>query len=314
MLRKLLVLSAIITLTLSVKYAAAQEGVAQSSAPQGTAITPQNMERLQVMEDSMLVTVDSMFNAYLPDSHIGYSERFIRQLVKTLKLPNSYQYPFDKLKEKINIIYPDDHSFRIFNWSVDVAQMFRRYYGAIQMSEENLKLYGLIDYTDKLGKGAEDSVLTGGKWYGALYYRIMTTDLNGQKVYTLFGLNEGAVSNKKILDPLTFSNNSAVFGAPVFGVGSTNFPRQPIKRFILEYKKEVHVGLNWDQEKNAIVFDDLVSQVNDPSRKYTYVPSGQYNAFIWGDGMWNFRSNITPILELQDNQAPSDDDKDNKKK
>ena len=304
MLKKLPVLFfATASLSLSAYHASAQVGN----------IAPRDLEKMQIMEDSMMVTVDSMFNAYIPDTHIGYSERLIRQLIKTLKLPNSYLYPFDKLKEKINIISPDDNAFRIFNWSADVSQIFRRYYGAIQMPQENLKLYGLVDYQEQMSKGAEDSVLTGGKWFGALYYRIMTNDVGGQKVYTLFGLNEGPVSNKKILDPLTFSNGGITFGAPIFGVGSTNFPRQPIRRFILEYKKEVHVSMNWDKEKNAIVFDDLVSQVNDPKRKYTYVPSGQYNAFEWDGAIWALRMNIAPITELRDNQAPSEDDKDQKK-
>ena len=273
-------------------------------------ITPQNLEKLQFMEDSMMTTIDSMYNAFLPDTHVGYSERLIRQLVKTLKIPNSYLFPFDRLKEKINIISPEDNSFRIFNWSADVSQIFRRYYGAVQLPAEPLKLYGLVDYTDKLAKGAEDSILTGGKWYGALYYKVMTTEVQGQKVYTLFGLNDGPVSSKKILDPMTISERGVAFGAPIFGIGSANFPRQPIKRFILEYKKGVHVSMNWDPERGAIVYDDLVSQVNDPNRKYTFVPSGEYNAMYWGNDMWNVRTNIMPITILQNGQAPTDDDKD----
>lgn len=262
------------------------------------------------MEDSMMTTVDSMYNAFLPDTHVGYSERLIRQLVKTLKIPNSYLYPFDRLKEKINIIYPDDMSFRIFNWSADVSQIFRRYYGAVQLPTDPLKLYGLVDYTDQIGKGAEDSALTNGRWYGCLYYRIMTTEAQGQKIYTLFGLADGAISSKKVLDPMYMTDHGPVFGAPVFGIGSTNFPRQPIKRFILEYKKGVHVSMNWDPERGAIVYDDLTSQVNDPNRKYTYVPSGEYNAFYWGNDMWNLRTNILPITILKDGQAPTEDDKD----
>ena len=272
----------------------------------GQGITPHDLEKLQIMEDSMLVTVDSMYEAFIPDTHVGYSERFIRQLVKTLKIPNSWQFPFDKLKEKINIIYPDDNAFRIFNWSVDRSVMFKRYYGAVQLPNEKLKLYGLVDYTDQLGKGAEDSVLTRGKWMGALYYRILTNEVEGRKIYTLFGFSESnAVSNKKILDPLTVTDSSIAFGAPIFGIGSKNFPKQRVNRFILEYKKGVQVGMNWDNEKKVIVFDDLVSQVNDPNRKYTFVPSGQYNAFQWFNEMWNYRMNIIPITELQDGQAPA---------
>ncbi len=273
-------------------------------------INPHDLERMQIMEDSMLTTIDSMFGAYLPDTHVGYSERLIRQLVKTLRVPNSFQYPFDKIKERINIIYSDDRAFRIFNWGVDISEIYQRYYGAVQLPSEKLKLYGLSDYTEKVGKGAEDSILTGGKWYGALYYRIMTNEVEGNKIYTLFGFSESSpLSNKKILDPLTITDSTITFGAPIFGVGSKNFPKQRINRFILEYKKGVQVSLKWDAEKQAIVFDDLTSQVNDPNRKYTYIPSGDYNAFTWGNDMWNFQMHFVTVKILQDGEAPLEDDK-----
>lgn len=272
-------------------------------------ISPRDLERLQVMEDSLLITADSMFEAFIPDTRVGYSERFIRQLVKTLKTPNSYFYPFNKLKEKINIVIPADGAFRIFNWGITWHELGSRYYGAVQLPSEKLKLYGLSDYSDNLTKGAEDSVLTGGKWFGALYYNIYTTEVDGQKIYTLFGLSAASpLSNKKLLDPMIVTDTSIAFGAPIFGIGSKNKTQQPIKRFILEYKKEVHVSLNWDKERGMIVFDDLASQVNDPARKYTYVPTGQYNGLTWGaNNMWNFVYNLLPITELQDGQAPTEE-------
>ncbi len=277
-------------------------------------IAPRDMEKLQIMEDSMIVTVDSMYEAFIPDSHIGYSERFIRQLVKALKIPNSYAYPFNKLKEKINIIYPDDNAFRIFNWGVTYNELGRRYYGAVQLPQEKLKLYGLTDYSEKIGKGLEDSILTNGKWFGAIYYNIITNEVEGHKMYTLFGFSAGsALSNKKVLDPLTITDSTIVFGAPVFGIGSKNFPKQRINRFVLEYKKEVQVSMNYDKDKQVIIFDNLSSQVNDPNRKYTYVPSGQYDGFKWGGEMWNYIFNLIPIRELQDGEAPLEDDKPEKK-
>ncbi len=272
-------------------------------------ITPQNMEKLQIMEDSLLITADSMFNAPITETHLLYSERFVRQLVKTLKIPNSCMYPFNKLGEVINIIYPDDNAFRMFNWEIEFSAIGKRYYGAIQMPSEQLKLYGLLDYTPQLAKGAEDSVLTNGKWYGALYYDIKTNEVNGQKVYTLFGFSAaGMASNVKLLDALTFNDKGTVFGAPIFGIGSTNFPRQPIVRFIQEYKKGVTVTLKWDPANYYILTDNLTSEINDPSRKYTYVPSGQYDALRWSNGMWNYIQDIAPIKMLSDGQAPSDAD------
>jgi hypothetical protein len=270
-------------------------------------IAPQDLEKLHIMEDSMMVTADSMYEAFLPDTHIGYSERFVRQLIRALKISNSWLYPFDKVREKINIIAADDNSFRIFNWEVTPGNTSKRYYGAIQLPGENLKLIGLNDYSEQTGKGAEDSILTGGKWFGALYYRIMSNMSQGQKVYTLFGFNAAsAMSNRKVLDVMIINNGKVSFGAPIFGVASRNFPRQRINRFILEYKKDVQVSMNWNDERKMIVFDKLVSQVNDPHRRYTYVPSGQYDGFMWDNETWNYMKDIIPITILKDGEAPSD--------
>jgi hypothetical protein len=279
-----------------------------SSIARAQGITPQNLERLQIMEDSMLITVDSMFNAFIPETHVEYSERLVRQLVKTLKVPNSYLYPFTKLGEKLNIITPEDKAFRMFNWECDFSTMYRRYYGAIQLPSEQLKLYGLIDYSDKIGKYAEDTILTKGKWFGALYYKIIPTEYNGNTLYTLLGVNEGSpVSNKRVVEAMSVSEEGITFGAPVFGIGSKIHPRQPTVRYVMEYKKDVKVTLRWDADKGLIAFDELVSGINDPARKYTYRPSGQYDGLRWNDGMWNYQRNLMPIQVLQDGQAPIDE-------
>lgn len=275
-------------------------GVAQT-------ITPHDLERLHIMEDSLTVTADSMYESFLDDSHVFYSERFVKQLVRALKIPNSYYYPFDSIKKVINIIYADDNKFRILNWAVKPTAVTKRYYGAIQMNQEQLKLHGLIDYSEQLGKGAEDSILTDRKWFGALYYRIMSREVQGQRVYMLFGLNTGSsVSNKKVLDPMVITDRGTMFGAPIFGVASDNFPQRRVNRFILEYKKDVQISMNWSEERQVIVFDKLVSQMNDPHRKYTYVPSGQYDGLKWGNDMWNYVRDLIPITILKDGEAPSD--------
>jgi hypothetical protein len=270
-------------------------------------IAPQNMEKLHIMEDSLIVSADSMFGALIPDSRLVLSERFARQLVRALKIPGSWSYPFDTLSKMVNIIYPDDKSFRVFNWEISPSTVAKRYYGAIQLPQEKLKLYGLLDYTDQLGKGAEDSILTGGKWFGALYYRILTGEFQGRKVYTMFGVNSSSpLTERKVLDPMIIDEKGVRFGLPMFGVASQNFPRQRINRFILEYKKGVHVSMNWDTEKNMIVFDKLASLSNDPGRRYTFAPTGQYDGFYWNNDTWNYKQDLIPITILKDGDAPSD--------
>lgn len=260
---------------------------------------------IQQIEDSLIVTADSMYVATMPEERLAQSEQFARQLVRALKMPQSWSYPFEKLGQKINILYPDDKAFRIFNWAIAPNENIRRYYGAIQLPGDQLKLYGLVDYSNELGKGAADSVLAGGKWMGGLYYRIIAKEVDGRTLYTLFGHNMASlVSTRKFLDVLEITATGPVFGAPIFGVRSENFPARKVNRFVLEYKKDVQASMNWDAEMNAIFFDRLASQVNDPNRKYTYIPSGQYDGFRWGGKEWLFVQDLIPVLQLKDGEAP----------
>lgn len=281
--------------------------LAARSAAQSVA--QDDMQRLQAMEDSMLTNADSMYSAYIPELRIEHCERFVKQLIAALKIPNSYSYPFPKLQEKINIIPSDDNAFRIFNWSIPLSEVTGRYYGAIQMPGEQLKLYGLVDHSSELGKGLEDSILTNNRWFGAVYYRIMSHDVNGKKVYTLFGVNSSnPLSTRKVLEPMTFTPHGIVFGAPIFNVRLEGHQGKQINRFLLEYKKGVQVQLNWNDEEHMIIYDKLVSSINDPNRRYTYVPSGEYDGLRWGNGMWNYVPQTMPAINLGDGRAPSDKD------
>jgi hypothetical protein len=258
------------------------------------------------LEDTLFVLTDSIYYAPIPDTRVYYNDKFVKTLVRALKMPSSYNYPFTKLKDRVNLLYSDDKSFRMFNWVIAAPnENNRRYYAAIQMPGEKLKLYGLVDYSDKMNASPEDSVLTDGKWFGALYYRIMTNEVDGQPVYTLFGVNESnPISKRKLLDPMIITERGPKFGAPIFGLTSKK-TNQPIQRFVLEYKKSVQVSLNWDDERKAIYYDRLASEQNDPNRKYTFVPSGQYDGFRWQGDKWVHQKDLIPIQELKDGQAPS---------
>ncbi len=265
-----------------------------------------NVKLIKTAEDSLLATADSMYGAFLPEMRTIYNEKFVKQLVRALKVSGSFSYSFEKLGAKVNILYPDDKSFRIFNWSIASSDVTIRYYGAIQMPSEQLKLYPLVDYVTELGKGAEDSILTAGKWFGAIYYRVITQEVSGHPVYTLFGKNASSpLTDKKVLDPLTITDKGPVFGAPIFNVRSQNKPNDRINRYIIEYKKNVQASMNWDMEMNAIFFDRLASDINDPNRKYTYVPTGQYDGFRWADGYWNYMQDLIPIAPMKDGDAPT---------
>lgn len=175
-------------------------------------LSAQDFKRMKMAEDSLIIVADSMFNAYIPEYRSNYCNQFVKQLIRILKTPNSFQYPFDSLSKTVNIIYPEDKNFRIINWVVAVTDVSLRYYGAIQLPSEELKLYGLNDYTSEIGKGIEDSILTNGRWFGALYYNIIGKEVGDKKIYTLIGKNTSLISNRKVLEPLTITEKGVVFG------------------------------------------------------------------------------------------------------
>lgn len=254
------------------------------------------------MEDSLIATADSMYNAYMPEDRVVHTERFIKQLIRALKVPNSYSYPFSNLDTVVNVLYPEGKEFRIFNWITQPTEIGFRYYGAIQMNDEELKLYPLFDYSGDLKNGGEDSILRKGKWYGALIYKIITKKVDGENIYTLLGKNiNSPMSNKKIIDPMMITDNGVVFGAPIFNLGAG----RSVNRFIIEYKKQVNASMNWDNDMNAIFFDRLISEVNDPNRKYTYVPSGEYDGFKWTGNSWQLVQDLIPVEVRENGQAPT---------
>ncbi len=71
----------------------------RTQAQEGT-----DMALLGRMEDSLLIMADSFYNAPIPDTRIYYSEQFVKQLVRALKTPSSFNYPFKKLNDSLNII------------------------------------------------------------------------------------------------------------------------------------------------------------------------------------------------------------------
>lgn len=268
------------------------------AAPDGA-----TLQTFRRYEDSLILTADSMYSAGLPEMRQDFALVFIRQLKGALSLPGSYSYGFDSLARVINILPAPDGAFRIFNWATAPTEITRRYYGAIQLPGESLKLYGLVDYSTEIGKAAEDTILTNGRWYGALYYRIMP--LAGTPgAYTLFGLNSASpLSNKKVLDVLTLTPQGPRFGAPIFGIRS-QATRGRVARFILEYKKEVQASMNWDERLGAIYYDRLMSPSGDEGRKYTFVPSGQYDGFRWNGNEWTLVRDVVPVLNLKDGDLP----------
>ncbi len=231
---------------------------------------------------------------------------FIRTLVRTLKTPYSFNYSFDSLKS-ISRLYSADSNFRIFTWQFMRDESYYRQRGAIQMrtADGSLKLFPLIDMSD-FTENPVDSLRTNLNWIGAIYYGMVTKTFNNKKYYTLLGYDENNFSStRKWIEVLTFDEK----GQPQFGGRYFVYPNdgikppQPAFRFLLEYKKDGGARINYDPEMDMIIFDHLISESKDPSKKFSLIPDGDHEGFKWKDGKWVYVEKVFDY-KLQDGQFP----------
>jgi len=226
---------------------------------------------------------------YNDSVRLANCQKFIPALVKVLRTPNSYNYPFDSLKS-VSILTPDDNSFRIFTWTVPLlASSTYRYYGAIQMNSEKLELIGLKDHSANAG-APEDKVLDATTWYGTLYYNLKQVSHNGKKYYMLFGWDgNNERSDIKVLDVLHFEEGKAVFGAPIIEVAREGEEMEIKNRFIMEFQDKAIVNMNYDESQSKIIYDHLEPKDEKSRGNYfDYIPDGTYEGLQFVDGIWKF--------------------------
>lgn len=241
-------------------------------------------------EDSLKVYADSMINAEHAGKRFLSDSQFVKTFVRTLKINNSFVYPFDSLPT-VSKLYPPDSSFRIFTWQLKKDEYMYYQKGAIQMKtpDGSLKLYPLFDASMFTGR-PQDSVRTRKNWIGAIYYRIVQKEFNGKKYYTLLGFDDYTVSsNRKWMEVLHFdeSTGEPVFGGPMISFTDDSTKKvSVINRFGIEYKKEARTQFNYNPEMDMIIYDHLISESEEPNRRETYIPDGDFEGFRWGNGQW----------------------------
>jgi len=245
-------------------------------------------------------------NAETAEGRFRADSQFIRSLVKALRQPNSFYYPFDSL-QTVSRLYAPDSTFRIFTWQFKRDNLMYLQEGAIQINQPDgsLKLFPLFDasmFTDK----PLDSVRTRLNWIGAIYYRIVEKKWQGKNYYTLLGFDDySETSNKKWMEVLTFTpEGEPRFGGPYFSFQEDSVRKPTQFRFNIEYKKEAGTRFNYDPSLDLVVFDELMSESSQPQKFDTYVPDGDFEAFQWKNGKWVHIQKGIFTVKLKDGDFP----------
>jgi hypothetical protein len=244
-----------------------------------------NLDSLKKYELKLQAISDTVLDGTNEKVRINALKKLIPTLVKALKIPGSFDYPFDSLRFMKKLI-PEDRSFALYNWVLKYDDGTFRYYGAVQMNnKDSLVLMPLRDYSEKLDTTLDEVVLPADMWFGALYYTIFQTKVKGQKYYMLLGWDgNNRFSDKKVIEVLSFDKKTKkpVFGAPIFDVdGKTK------SRVIFEFAGDATMLLNYIPDHNIITFDNLVPpNPNMVGKFFTYVPDGSYDYFAFKKGKW----------------------------
>ncbi len=259
---------------------------------------------LKQKEDSLKLYSNKIIQGINADNRFNADSMFTRVLVRALKTKNSFHYPFDSL-QTISILYSPDSVFRIFTWQLVINENIIRQHGAIQMKtyDGSLKLYGLIDKSD-VTTNIADTIGNHNGWIGAIYYKIIAKRSSNQNYYTLLGFDENNIrSSRKIIEVLNFINDEPVFGGRYFSYEDDGVFKTSHSRYIMEYKKEAGPRLNYDKDLDVIIVEHLVSESNEPAKKWTLVGDGDYEGFKWRNGKWVHVEKVFNVV-TPDGQAP----------
>lgn len=218
---------------------------------------------------------------------------FTKMFVRALKTKGSFYYPFDSLVT-ISRLYAPDSSFRILTWQMMITDNIIRQHGAIQMKtpDGSLKLFPLSDKSD-ITTHYIDTVANNLGWIGAVYYKILRNDFQGKSYYTLLGFDANNIrSDKKLIEVLYFEEGKPVFGGNFFSVPTGQLKAANPARYVMEFKKDAGPRLTYDKDMNMIIMEHLVSESNEPNKKWTLIGDGDYEGFKWTGGKWVYVSKI----------------------
>jgi hypothetical protein len=248
---------------------------------------------LKRIEDSMKISSTALRDELNLSERLTGDSLFTKQLVRAMKVNFSFTYPFDSLNT-CSKLYSPDSNFRIITWQLQISEDQFKQRGVIQMrtNDGNMKIFPLIDKSEEV-EDIEKHVGTNLSWIGAIYYKIVHNQYNNIPYYTLIGYDENSIrSNRKIIEVLTFKDNNPVFGGLYFSVPNDEAKPNFTSRFVMEYKKGSGARLTYDEELQVIVKEHLISESNQPQRKWTLIGDGDYEGFKWSKGKWAYIEKI----------------------
>ena len=107
-------------------------------AAQVEQLSSEGFSLLESMQDTLEQLANTTVNDTIRENRVNAAEDFANNLKSALETPNSFKFPFNKLKSA-SIQSPADSSFRIFTLQLFVNDDDYRYWGIIQRNSADLQ-------------------------------------------------------------------------------------------------------------------------------------------------------------------------------
>ena len=216
-----------------------------------------------------------------------------------LETKGVFDYSFKHLKT-VAILDSPDEAIRIINWNIEYTDLSYFYCAFVMQRDAKKDIVSVTELIDNLDPYAAkpDGIIDAKNWYGALYFKILPFYRNSNVEYLLLGWDGGTtMSNFKLIDVLTFSNNTIRFGSPVFKQKKT-----VSKRVVFEYSNTTKMTLRFEPKFNRIVFDHLSPEAPSLEGVYSYyVPDFSYDSYYYKDEMWVLKEDVVVINDKIEN-------------
>ena len=251
-----------------------------------------------------------MITSFDEKERLTSAHQFVKHMVKALRIPNSYFFELDTVKN-ISILYSPDQHFRIITWNLALNNEQYRNYGVLQLNPDYMKklkdttnlrsYYPLIDKSDKI-KNLMDTTFDNEHWFGALYYSIDMSTYQKQPFYLLLGWDGNTMlSNRKVVECLYFENNIPMFGKAVFDLKDNRY-KKPLKRLVFEYNNQANMVLRFETTKGILVQENVAPpRPQDWGKPETYVPDGSYDFYKFNKktGLWEKQKDMLKEFDMQ---------------
>lgn len=225
-----------------------------------------------------------MVNAGEPEHRQYASQLFHEMFTLELEANDSFDNAYENLPW-ISIQYPEDKSFRIISWQIDLGDGNYEYQGFLQTSDN--KNY-TIGSTAKRESFDSNDILNIENWEGGLVYKIITTAHPDVKYYALTYRVDDKYTKVKTLEPIMMSDIAVTIGKQDHFGGASD-ARGLTARMAMIYSADSNASITYEAESDRIVFDNLITvQGRMPGQGPTQVPDGSYKAYEWKDGSWTY--------------------------